>query len=54
MEEISRVKGVVCSTHGGGGDEKYVQNWSESLRGRDHSENVGIDGKIIQGNSKRR
>jgi len=27
-----------CSTHG---------NWSENLKGKDHSEDLGVDGKII-------
>jgi hypothetical protein len=31
-----------------GGDEKCVKNFGlESLKGRDHLEDLGIDGKII-------
>jgi len=26
----------------------YTKLWSENLNGRDHSENLGIDGKIIR------
>jgi hypothetical protein len=28
-------------------DEKYVQNWSENLKGIDRLEDVGVDGMII-------
>jgi hypothetical protein len=31
-----------CSTHGG--DTKF---WSENLKGRDQSEELGVDGRII-------
>jgi hypothetical protein len=35
-----------CSTRGR--YEKYSQKvWSENLKGRDHSEELGVDGKII-------
>jgi hypothetical protein len=34
-----------CSTHGR--NEKLVQSTSEKLKGRDHSEDLGIDGKKI-------
>jgi hypothetical protein len=36
----------MCSTHEG--DEKFVpKNWSENMKGRDHSEDVGVDGRVI-------
>jgi hypothetical protein len=38
--------GRACSTHGR--DEKCIQNLSESLKGRDHSEDQGMDGKILE------
>jgi hypothetical protein len=38
--------GEICSTHRTGG--KFIQNFqSENLEGRDHSEDIGIDGRII-------
>jgi hypothetical protein len=27
----------------------YIKFWSENLKGRDHSEDLGVDGKIILG-----
>jgi hypothetical protein len=36
--------GKVCSTYGR--DKKY-KLWSENLKGRDHSEDLGIDCKIV-------
>jgi hypothetical protein len=40
-------KGVTCSTHGR--HEKYIRPrfWLENLYGRDHLEELGVDGKII-------
>jgi hypothetical protein len=38
--------GGACSTNGR--DEKCVQKfWSENLKGRDHLEDLGVDGRII-------
>jgi hypothetical protein len=37
--------GKVCNTHGR--DGKSVQFWLESQKKRDHSEDIGIDGRII-------
>jgi hypothetical protein len=34
-----------CDMHGR--DEKYTTFWSVNLEGRDHLEDLGIDGKII-------
>jgi hypothetical protein len=35
-----------CSTHKR--DEKLIQNfWSENLKGRNHIEDIDIDGRII-------
>jgi len=35
-----------CSTHGR--DEKCIQYfWSENLKRRDHSEDLGVDGNIL-------
>jgi hypothetical protein len=28
-------------------DEKCIQNFVQSLKGRDHLEEIGVDGKII-------
>jgi len=28
-------------------DEMHTKFWSENLKGRDHSENLGVDGRII-------
>jgi hypothetical protein len=39
--EMSRA----CSKHGG--HEKCIQNCLEDLKGRDNSEDLGVDGKII-------
>jgi hypothetical protein len=36
-----------CRTHGR--DEKFVVFWLENLKGRDHSEDMDIDGRIILG-----
>jgi len=35
----------VCSTHG---RDMYTKFWSESLKGRDHSEDLGTDGRIVK------
>jgi len=35
----------VCSSYGG--DKCMKWRWSENLKGRGHSEDLGIDGKII-------
>jgi hypothetical protein len=40
-----RAMGVVCGTCEG--DDKHTKYWSENLKGRDHSEDLGIDGRII-------
>jgi hypothetical protein len=32
---------------GGGGGDKCIQAWSVILKGRDHSEDLGIDGRIV-------
>jgi hypothetical protein len=38
--------GWECSTHGG--DAKFIQTfWSENLKGRAHSEDLGVDERII-------
>jgi len=37
--------GRECSTHGR--DEMRTHFWSENLKGRDHAEHLGIDGRII-------
>jgi hypothetical protein len=38
--------GGVCSTHGR--DEKFRQYFGwKKLKGRDHSEDLGVDGRII-------
>jgi hypothetical protein len=34
-----------CSTHGG--DEKCIKFGSENLKGRNHSEDMSTDGRII-------
>jgi hypothetical protein len=31
-----------------GRDEKVMQFWLENLKGRDHSEDLGVDGKILE------
>jgi len=37
--------GEACSLHGR--DQKCIRNfWSENLKGRDHSEDLGVDGRI--------
>ena len=36
--------GGICSTYGG---EVYVGFWWGNLRERDHSEDPGVDGRII-------
>jgi hypothetical protein len=33
--------GGTCSVHG---YDKCIQNWSENLKGRDHSEDLDLDG----------
>jgi hypothetical protein len=35
----------VCSAHGT--DEKYIQNLLETLKGRDHIGDIGVDGRIL-------
>jgi hypothetical protein len=41
-----KTSGSCSSTHGR--DEKRIQNfWLENLKGRDNSEDLGVDGKII-------
>jgi hypothetical protein len=37
--------GRACRTHGG--NDKCIQNWLESLKGRDHSQDLGVNGRII-------
>jgi hypothetical protein len=37
--------GGACGTHGR--DEVHTKFWSENLKGRDHLEDLGIDGKMI-------
>jgi hypothetical protein len=37
--------GEACSTYGIG--EMYAMLWLENLKGRDHSENVGVGWRII-------
>jgi hypothetical protein len=37
--------GRACSTHGR--DKKCTQDWSENLKGRDHVEDVRLNGNII-------
>jgi len=37
--------GKACSTHER--DAKCIALWSENLKGRDHSEDVLLDGRII-------
>jgi hypothetical protein len=37
--------GGQCNTHGR--DEMYTKFWLENLKERDHSEDLGADGKII-------
>jgi hypothetical protein len=34
-----------CSTHEN--DKNCIKFWSENLKGMDHLENLGVDGKII-------
>jgi hypothetical protein len=34
-----------CSTHGS--NEMYTEFWSGNLKGRDHMEDLGVDGRII-------
>jgi len=36
---------LACSTHGIG--EINTKFWSENLKGRDHSEDLAVDGRII-------
>jgi len=36
-----------CSIYGGGGDEVHSAFWRGNLKGRDHLEDPGIDGRII-------
>jgi hypothetical protein len=38
--------GGACSTHGR--DEMHIKFQSENLKGRDHSEDLGVDGKILE------
>jgi hypothetical protein len=40
-----RMNWVVCVTHGR--DEKCTKFWLGNLKGRDHLEVLGIDGKTI-------
>jgi len=37
--------GGTCNTHGR--DEKCTVFWSERLEGRDHLEDVGVDGRLM-------
>jgi len=37
--------GRVCSTHGR--DDNCIQNFGQKMKGRDHSEGMGIDGRLI-------
>jgi hypothetical protein len=37
--------GGTCNTHDK--DDKYTKFWLENLNGREHSEDLSIDGKII-------
>jgi len=37
--------GRTCSTHGR--DEMHTKFWSVNLKGRDHSEDLWVDGRII-------
>jgi len=32
-----------------GRSEMYTRYWSENLKGRDHSQDLGVDGRIILG-----
>jgi len=38
--------GGSCSTHGAK-SEMYTKVWSENIKGRDHSEDICVDGRII-------
>jgi hypothetical protein len=38
--------GGECSTHGGR-REIHTKFWSENLKGRDQSDDLGVDGRII-------
>jgi hypothetical protein len=38
--------GGTCRAHGID-EKKIIKFWSENLKGRDHSEDLGVDGKII-------
>jgi hypothetical protein len=37
--------GRACSTHGR--DEMHTKFWLENMKGRDHMEDLGIDGNLI-------
>jgi hypothetical protein len=37
--------GGACSTHGP--DERCIQNFSRKTEGKGHSEDLGVDGRII-------
>jgi hypothetical protein len=45
-DEVKEDKmGGACNTHGI--NEKCINVWSENVKGRGHSEDLGVDGKII-------
>jgi hypothetical protein len=46
IDELKEIEmNGTCSTHWR--DDKYIKIWSENLKGRDHSTDIGIDGKVI-------
>jgi hypothetical protein len=45
MIKSRRMKWMRCSTHRR--EEMHTTFLSENLKGRDHSENIGVDGRII-------
>jgi hypothetical protein len=38
--------GGTCSTHERG-KKKHIKFWLKNLKGRDHSDDLGVDGKIL-------